>query len=166
MILVFINNKGYYIKGSKMEIALSCSPKLNDSGEPLYDEQYHIYAILAKALNNLRQQNLTEDVMVYNDTRMIDEMNGTLRPMDDLNASFRDGIRRTILPEISANVFFRKKSQAVLEQQIDNARRSLVDIPNKLKIIDKLIENKEQIQKRRSIKALKKLKERWNRRGK
>lgn len=161
MISVFINNKGYYIKGNGIEIALSCSPKRNDSGELLYDEQYHVYAVLAKALNNLRQQKLTEDIMVYNDTRMIDEMNGMLRPLDDINASFRDGIRRTILPEINANVFFRKKSQIVLAQHIDNARHNMVSVPNKLKIIDKLIEIREQAYKSRSIKALRKLKEKW-----
>lgn len=161
MISVFINNKGYYIKGDGIEIALSCSPKRNDHGEPLYDEQYHLYAILAKALNNLRQQKLTEDIMVYNDTRLIDEMNGMLRPLDDINASFRDGIRRTILPEIDANVFFRKKGQTVLAQHIEHARRNLVEVPNKLKIIDKLIGIRERAFKSRSIKALQKLKEKW-----
>ena len=161
MISVFINNKGYYIKGNGIEIALSCSPKRNDSGELLYDEQYHVYAILAKALNNLRNQDIKEDIMVYNDTRMIDEMNGMLKPLDDINTSFRDGIRRTILPEINSNVFFRKKSQTMLAQYIDSAQQSMVSVPNKLKIIDKLIAIKEQAYKSRSIKALRKLKERW-----
>ena len=161
MISVFINNKGYYIKGNGIEIALSCSPKRNDNGEPLYDEQYHLYAILAKALNNLRHQDIKEDIIVYNDTRMIDEMNGMVRPLDDINASFRDGIRRTILPEISANVFFRKKSQVVLTQHIESAVQSMVSVPNKLKIIDKLINIREQAYKSRSVKALQRLKEKW-----
>jgi hypothetical protein len=161
MISVFITSKGYYIKGDKIEVALSCSPKLNDSGEPLYDEQYNIYAVLAKALTNLRQQKLTEDIMVYNDTRMIDEMNGMLQPLNDISMSFRDTIRRIILPNINANVFFRKKSEAVLVQQVESARRNLIEVPNKLKIINKLIASKEQTYKNRSIRALKTLKKRW-----
>lgn len=162
MITVFINSKGYYIKGNGIEIALSCSPKLDSAGQPFYDEHFQLYAILAKALNALRQREMLEDVMVYNDTRLIDEMNGVLQPLNSTSAEFRNGIRRQILPEINGTVFFRKKSKHLIDQNVANAKRGLVEVPNKLKILDRLATTNKESVKTRALNALQKLKENWN----
>ena len=162
MITIFINSRGYYIKGNGIEIALSCSPKLDNTGQPFYGEHLQLYAVLAKALNNLRKQQLTEDIMVYNDSRLIDEMNGIVQPLNNLSAEFRNGIRRQILPEIESNVFFRKKNQYAIKQQVDNAKKSLVATPNKLKILDRLATTKIAAIKNKANNALRRLKENWH----
>ena len=161
MISVYLNGNGYYIRGDKIEAALFCSPKLDDNGESFYPEHCHVYAVLSKALNELRGKDLSDDVMVYNDSRVIDEMNGAVSPLDDLSTEFRDRIRREILPEVGANIFFRKKNAQAIRQQVALGKNTLVDVPNKVQVLEELIEQHNTAQRNKTLRALDKLKENW-----
>ena len=161
MICVYLNSNGYYIKGDGIEAALSCSPSVNSNGEPFYPEVCHVYAVLAKALNELRDHNIQDEVTVFNDSRMIDEMNGVVTPIDSLGQEFRDRIRHEILPEVPATVFFRKKNNKIIERHLAAATASMIDVPHKIKRLTELSEQRQKVQRTKSLRALDRLKEWW-----
>jgi len=162
MICIYLNGNGYYITGDGIEIALSCSPNLDEHGEPFYPEHCHIYAVLSRALNELRGQELPGEVMVYNDSRVVDEMNGAVSPLDDLGAEFRNRIRREIMPDIGGTVFFRKKNTHAISQQVGEAKRTMVQVPDKNRKLEELMQQHAEAQRTKSLRALDKLKENWN----
>lgn len=162
MIFVYLNHNGYYVKGDGIEAALSCSPSLDENGEPFYPAHCQVYAVLAKALNELRGQEIGDEVMVFNDSRVIDEMNGAVSPLDDLSTEFRDRIRKEIIPEIGVNIFFRKKNTRTIMREVLDAKRAMVDVPDKKKKLELLSQQEEQINRSNSVRALNKLKENWN----
>jgi hypothetical protein len=161
MICIYLNGNGYYIKGDGIEVALSCSPNLDENGEPFYPEHCHVYAVLSKALNELRGQDLPGEIMVYNDSRVIDEMNGGVPPLDDLSGEFRNRIRREIMPDIVGTVFFRKKNTRAIAQEVSRAKSAMVDVPDKNNRLEELMQQHAASQRTKSLRALDKLKENW-----
>jgi len=161
VIEIYLSYNGYHIKGNGVDAALSCSPKLDENGETFYSEYVQVYVVLAKALNELRNRQLSEDITVYNDSRLIDEMNGVVPTIDDLSLEFRDRIRREIMPTIGANIFFRKKSTKIIRQHIALAQDTMISVPNKKQQLQSLQEQHVTEQRDKSLKALDKLKENW-----
>jgi hypothetical protein len=161
MICIYLNSNGYYISGDGMEIALSCSPNVDENGDLFYPEQCHIYIVLSKALNELRGKDLPGEVMIYNDSRVIDEMNGTVSPLDELSGELRDRIRREVMPEIGGTVFFRKQNTRTIMKKVLHGRDSMIDVVDKSIILKEIVKQKEETSRSNTLKALDKLKEDW-----
>ena len=137
MILVYINNKGYYIEGKNIEIARSMGADLSS------DPAQYLYLVLACALRELANSLHKDDVCVYNDTRIIEEMSNEVDCIDDTCDVLRSTIRRNILPNIPGIVFFRKASANFLDNEINHSHRTMlksVDKKHLMKIAEDLAE--------------------------
>ena len=112
MITVFVSKEGYYICGDGIEAALRCSPALDDHGNPIFHELHHTYKVMFLAMQVIAKKGKIDgDVIVYNDTRIIDELNGNISPFDDVCQKWRQVIRREVMPCIKSIVTFRKRAQ-------------------------------------------------------
>ncbi len=109
MIIVFFNEDGYHAAGSNVEIARRCFPALTNRGDRIFPPIHHEYKVLSLALNEFANQEVSEDVMVYGDSRIIDELNGDIEPMDETCKDWLQTINRDTLPYVRGVVFFRKK---------------------------------------------------------
>lgn len=106
MITILFNEYGYFIEGPELRVVQKCSAKQNDI--------HHLYLVLTKALSEVLDIN--DDIIIYNNSRVIDEINGVIKPdISELLICFR----QDILPKIKGVVFFRKKdiSQKILSEQ-------------------------------------------------
>jgi len=61
--------------------------------------------------------------MIYSDSRIIDELNGVIAPLDEVCAKWVQSIQRNILPQIKAVVFFRKKP---VNEDISTAHEKMI----------------------------------------
>jgi len=100
MIVVYFNETGYYVVGGGIEIAQSCPQALTESGTPIFLALHHTYWMLYRALKELQGKEMGEDVVVYNDSRIIEEMNGVAEPFDNICDRWQKAIRRKLLPAI------------------------------------------------------------------
>ena len=125
MIVSYLNKNGYYIGGSDLEIIRSLSPSLNSKGEPLFHPLHHLYMVLASLLLELQGPKTSEDIIVYNDGRIIEELTGMIEPMDNICREFIKNIRGRIIPRLTGHIVFRKKSYEVINQKIKNAQQIL-----------------------------------------
>lgn len=121
MIRVFFTEDGYYVAGESIEVTRKCSPALTSRGDRIFLPLHHEYKVLYLALCELRNAQITDDVMVYGSSRIIDEMNGT-RPLDETNGRWLTVLKRNVLPTIKAVVFFRKKEPAAVHRALDEAQ--------------------------------------------
>lgn len=125
MITVFFNEDGYYIAGDGIEIARRCSPATTIRGDRIFQAIHHTYRVLYLALCELLKVP-SADVMVYNDSRIIDEINGTVGPIDETCQEWLETIKRRVVPEISGVVFFRKQSDAKIRSQLQDAYNKML----------------------------------------
>lgn len=121
MIRVFFTEDGYYVAGEDIEVTRQCSPALTSRGDRIFLPLHHEYKVLYLALCELRNANITDDVMVYGASRIIDEMNGNTRPLDATNERWLMLLKRNVLPSIKAVVFFRKKEPHAVQKTLDDA---------------------------------------------
>ena len=121
MIRVFFNEDGYYVAGESIEVTRKCSPALTSRGDRIFLPLHHEYKVLYLALCELRNAQITDDVMVYGSSRIIEEMNGT-RPLDETNGRWLMILKRNVLPVIKAVVFFRKKEPAAVQKALNEAQ--------------------------------------------
>lgn len=137
MIECYISANGYYIYGDGLEIMNSISP-LSVRGELVLDHLQHIYAVTYLALCELKGHG-KDRVFVYNDSRLIDDMNG-LKPLDHWFESAKTMIRRRLIPSICAVVFFRKKSEKEIQEKIQYGISSLsiIDPDRDKKMINRI----------------------------
>lgn len=122
MIECFVNADGYYIRGKNIEIARKLAPVTN-AGEPLLDPLQHIYAVMYATLAELKGVNGNR-IFVYNDSRIIDDLNG-YQTLDSWYSIARTMIRQRLLPDIGGVVFFKKKSSREIVAAILNGMKSL-----------------------------------------
>lgn len=119
MITVFVNKEGYYVAGEGVEATLRCSPATDDHGNPIFHELHHTYKVMFLALKEVaRKQTITGDVIVYNDSRIIDELNGSIQPLDETCGRWQQTIRRELMPHIRSIVMFRKKATDYIRSQM------------------------------------------------
>lgn len=119
MITVFVTKEGYYVAGEGIEATLKCSPATDERGFPIFNEIHHTYKVMFLALKEVaRKQRISGDVMVYNDSRIVDELNNQLPPLDDVCRRWQQTIRRELVPCIRSLVFFRKKSAEYVDSRI------------------------------------------------
>lgn len=118
MITVFVTKEGYYVAGEGIEATLKCSPATDERGIPIFNEIHHVYKVMFLALKEVaRKERIQGDVIVYNDSRIVDELNGQVPPLDDICRRWQQAIRRELVPYIRCLVFFRKKSATFVESQ-------------------------------------------------
>lgn len=154
---VYFNSTGYYITGNETEVSMSCSPSLDRTGNRLYTDAQHLYVVLAKALNEIRGKD-TEEITVFNDSRVIDEMNGVVAPLDDFCKEMCLGIRRSLLPELSGNVFFRKHNSHTLEHYVSGGHDAMIKVDNKFARLKDISDREESEHMQNKVKALHRLK--------
>jgi hypothetical protein len=133
-----------------MEIALSCSPAFEE-------EVHHIYAVIFRALQELRDKELTEDIIVYNDTRVMDELGGQVFPEDATSREFYFSIRRKLLPSLDSMVFFRKLDAKRIRAKVGHGINTMVNDVSKDMVREKI----ETSIKNRKAKVVQKLKDGW-----
>lgn len=127
MIAVFVSKEGYYIHGDGVEAALRCSQALDDQGNPIFHELHHTYKVMFLALEIVaRKQMIHGDVVVYNDSRIIDELNGSIPPLDDVCQRWRQVIRREIMPRVRSIVLFRKRAQDFIAAKMAGVNNLIV----------------------------------------
>jgi hypothetical protein len=124
MLQVFFNHSGYFITGETFEASQKVSPRLDTQGKPLFDPLQHLYAVLARALQDLRGTTC-EDIMVYNDTRLIEEVNGVINP---LFPAMTNHVRRVLVPSVKGCVLFRKKPDAFIRTKVEGGQHEMVDV--------------------------------------
>ena len=159
MLRVFLNKTGYYVVGDKIEIAKSCPPFKHSS-----NQLYHLYAVLISCLIDLRDCSIkNDDIVIYNDSRIIEEMNGE-SCLDDICEKSVNYIRRYILPTIPTAVWFRKKSYDWIENKVSNGHDKMLKSHDARKREEKIREIENYIEsKRKSIKRnrIENFKRRW-----
>jgi hypothetical protein len=118
VIRVFFNEDGFYIAGESVEISRRSYPAVTERGDKIFQSIHHTYKILYNALVEIRSISIQEDVVVYGDSRIIDEVNGYCQPLDDTCDQWVKILRRDIIPTIRSVVFFRKKPASQIKDTI------------------------------------------------
>lgn len=130
MITVFVTKEGYYVAGEGVEASFKCSPATDERGNPIFNEIHHTYKVLFLALKEVaRKQSIQGDVLVYNDSRIVDELNGHIKPLDDVCRKWQEAIRRELVPTIRSLVFFRKKTGEFVKSQVKIGESILINDP-------------------------------------
>jgi hypothetical protein len=151
MITVFFNETGYYVVGGGIEIAQSCPPALTESGSPVFLTIHHTYWMLFRALKEIQGKKSQDDVMVYNDSRIIEEMNGVVEPFDDTCDRWQKAIRRNVLPSIRSCVLFRKKPATFVAENVAHGQHTLIrtlSVRERTDMMDRYVQQLEIRQKR------------------
>jgi hypothetical protein len=120
MILVHLNKDGYYVTGPGIEITRSCSASL----EPLH----HIHIVLWYALLEFVGEEVREEIVIYNDSRIIEDMNGDTQPIDDFCRHVQTKIRQELLPRIGTKVMFKKENLAKINSSIAAAHDNMLRV--------------------------------------
>jgi hypothetical protein len=141
------------------------SPALDQNGRQIFSDSLHLYKVFETALTEdfFYALEKREEIIVYNDSRIIDEINGNIIPIIKEHEQFKNLIRRDILPEIMGIVFFRKCSKKFLDSMIQKGHEKMLNKlspEDRLGMIKKLIESKKQISTSRNQRILSKFKER------
>lgn len=151
MIKIFFNDDGYYIIGENIEISRRCFPALTDRGDRIFQPLHHAYRICFLALKEI--QNSNDDIMVYSDNRIIDEISGSVTPLDETCQKWRRAILHFIIPSIKSVVFFRKRSSNEINANITKGHNKMLALVanesmfekqsknNNNRLINKLVKN-------------------------
>jgi hypothetical protein len=116
---IYFNDAGYYITDEpNIEIYMSCQPALSNHGERLFDPLYHLYAVLIRALEEVKSLEISKNITIYNDTRLIDELNGHISPLDDNCQHYNNIVKLRLIPEMPNLVFFEKKSSHFIKKNL------------------------------------------------
>jgi len=127
LITVFFNEDGYYIAGEGVEISRRCTPAMTEHGDKIFPPQHHAYKVLYLALCELRAAQVQQDIMVYNDSRIIDELNGNIGPLDTTCNEWLKTLKRDVIPTIRSVVFFRKQSTTYVKASIVASHGDMLD---------------------------------------
>lgn len=145
MITVYVTKEGYYIQGEGVEATLRCSPALDDQGHPIFHELHHTYKVMYLALREVaRKETIQGDVMVYNDSRIVDELNGKIQPLDDVCRTWQRVIRRELVPHIRSVVMFRKKHAEFIARNVRTGQCMLT--PQDPALISELAERAQRLE--------------------
>lgn len=165
MIGLYFNESGYYVQGSRIEEAWSCSPALTESGTPILPPTHHLCGVLYRALRAVQATQTTEDIVVYSDSRLIEEINGAATPLDDTHERWLEIYRRRLLPHIRSHVLFRKKPTEFVRKHVEAGHQKMigsVDPQVRLEAITREIDRKQKEIEARKARVLERFKEDWN----
>lgn len=160
MIRVFFNEAGYFVAGENVEISRRFSPATTTRGDRIFQPIHHTYKILYLALTELREAKIKEDVIVFNDSRIIDEINCLCPPLDEECKKWIQIIGRNVIPSIRSILIFRKKPSSLIHETISAAHKKMMPAVDKVKVSLILAEQEVQY-KTRKQKSIKKLKTSW-----
>ena len=156
MIKVFFNEEGYYISGDDVNIARRCSPALTDKGDPIFQSIHHQYKVLYLALGELTDT--SDDIIVYNQSRIIDELNGTIDPLDSSCKEWVDVLRRNTIPNVRGLIFFRKKN---VDAEVTSGHKKMlnqIDIDEKMELAKQIEAQKQSALKARNKRIIERFK--------
>lgn len=132
MIQLYFNSNGYYIEGEGVEVARSFSPSVDESGRPLIEPLQHLYVVLACALQEVRGcKRSGSDIIVYNDSRIIEDMNSELDADDCVCGEMKSIIRRRVLPHLAGVVLFRKKPASFIEDKVAYGSQTMLQVADR-----------------------------------
>jgi|SRR5689334_10197148 len=154
MITVFVTKEGYYVNGEGVEASLRCSPAVDERGNPIFHELHHVYKVMYMALTQVaKAKTIRGDVMVYNDSRIVDELNGEVGPLDEVCQKWRTVIRREIVAHIRSSVLFRKKASDYIVSKVRSGHSLLTpEDPALMQAISERLE-KTEVERVRSFKG-------------
>lgn len=162
MISVFFNSSGYYITGENIESTSRFSPALSSDGQKIFQDIHHTYMVLVRALRELKNTAGSQDIVFYNDSRIIDEINGILEPQDEVCSAFIKTIRRNIIPSMISIILFRKKASDFIALRIRQAHSTMMSSVDRSKLVELEKRNREDRCLQFKQGALRKLKDRWS----
>jgi hypothetical protein len=144
MIIAYVNKDGYYIVGQEVECCRKMSPALDQEGNQIFSNSLHLYKVLETLLKEdcFSSQGQREEVIIYNDSRLIDEINGNIHPLIVENRAYRDHLRRNIIPLAKGIIFFRKCSAQFLNSMISKGQSKMlnkISDEQKINMINKTI---------------------------
>lgn len=167
MIVVYFNRNGYYIIGQEIECCRKMSPALDNEGSQIFSESLHLYKVLQTALeeDSLFGLKKREEIIVYGDSRIIDELNGGVPPLIDEHSEFKRHLKRNLIPLISGIVFFRKCSTSLLNSMVEKGHDKMLNKlspERRLKLVNEQVESQKKLIESRKQRILNKFKERLN----
>lgn len=164
MIRVFFNEDGFYVAGESVEISRRSAPATTERGDRIFQPIHHTYKILYNALSEIRSLGIKEDVIVFGDSRIIDEVNGYCQPLDDTCDQWVKILRRDVLPTVRSVVFFRKKPASFIRETIGREHARMLpslDINTAREIAANAAEHVQQTSKNRRKQARDRLRKSW-----
>jgi len=124
MMELAFNEAGYYVRGVTHESSMAVTPRTDPEGNLVFHSLEQQYAVLIRALTEISGHEVSEDIIVYNDTRIIEELSGIADPMFP---EMTNHVRRNIIPEIKGCVWFHKKSPAFVQGRVQEGIDGLVN---------------------------------------
>lgn len=164
MITVFFNEDGYYVTGESVESAQRCSPALTVRGDRIFQPIHHTYKVLYLALCEVRDMDVMDDVMVYNDSRIIDEINGLVEPLDDTCGIWLQTMKRDVIPTIRSVVFFRKKPTTHVNTTVTSSHGRMIrelDPKQRQELAERDAKIREDLSRARNRRLVNRLRESW-----
>ncbi len=137
MLNCYFNHMGYAIEADGTTIVRAVEPKCEEDGTPSLDTLQHTYLVLFTMLGELVGVDLGyAEVRVHNDTRIIDEMDGS-PSIDEMCMETRRSIWQQLLPKIDGRVTWQKISSAKLDERIlEHHRAMLGDRPTAKRVAE------------------------------
>lgn len=118
----YFNGTGYTISGPDVCLVVKLNP-LTDKNGPIFSDREHLYRVLLALLKEITHVN-SSAIYIYNDSSIIDEMNG-IRPIDEWGGTIVRYIHRNIMPKIQSIVYFNKESISRINHEILRAEELL-----------------------------------------
>lgn len=165
MIKIIFNENGYYIAGENIEKTSKISPAVGVNGQRVFQPIHHTYKVLYLALCEFQKLNTSDDLLVYNDSRIIDEINGYIQPQDSVCEQWVRTLRRHLIPSIRSVVIFRKKASAYINSSIEEAHHRMIVKVNKELIAQKEVDRVKSLKTKKKNGLITSLKERWFKNG-
>jgi hypothetical protein len=123
MINCYLSHAGYYIvAASGLEVAGETPFSFKEDGSRIYDDLQHTYLVLAAALANV--SGVKDTIFIYNNSRLIDDMNG-LPTLGEWYDKVRGVIKRILIPETGGIVLFKKSDANTLDAHIKAGFKAL-----------------------------------------
>lgn len=106
---VFLSTCGYLITGAFESIFMCVKPEE-------VEDNIFLYQLLYDAITEIK--NLNDQVTVYNDSRLIEELNGVIKTNSNESHKWLLFIRRNVIPKTKCRIFFNKRSAEFVSEKI------------------------------------------------
>lgn len=106
---IFLGTSGYLISGAHESIFKCLKPEGLDSN-------IFLYQLLYGSLTEVRA--IDDQITVYNDSRLVEELNGVVKPLTLEAQAWLLFIRRHVIPKTKGRIFFNKRSNEFIEEKM------------------------------------------------
>ena len=131
MINCYFSDRAYYIVGKELEIYSS----LVVAQEDQIHQTYWAFLMLLPELATTK-----DNVTFFNDTRLIDDMNGVAAPLDQWTKEAKR-MAGQMLSSLYGIVLFRKLDKIKLDKVLANASEAMIDPKKKNDLATKVVED-------------------------